>query len=42
MSIITVVIVNDEHWARMTLKHKLNEIPEVEIIGEADSVDAAI
>jgi two-component system LytT family response regulator len=42
MSIYTAIIVDDEYWARMTLRHKLNEVPEVEIIGEADSLDAAI
>jgi two-component system LytT family response regulator len=42
MSIYTAVIVDDEYWARMTLRHKVDDIPELEIIGEADSVAAAV
>jgi two-component system LytT family response regulator len=42
MSIYKAVIVDDEYWARMTLRRKLNEIPEVEIVAEADSVAAAV
>ena len=42
MSIYKTIIVDDEYWARMTLRHKLEEIPEIEIIGEAGSVAEAV
>ncbi len=42
MSIYKALIIDDEYWARMTLKHKLEEIPEIEIIGEAGSVVEAV
>jgi len=42
MSIYKAVIVDNEYWARMTLRQKLNEIPEVEIVAEANSVAAAV
>ncbi|MFC2118741.1 LytR/AlgR family response regulator transcription factor [Bacteroidota bacterium] len=33
-----VVIIDDEHWARVTLRDKLRNYPEIEIVGEADSI----
>jgi len=42
MSIYKAIIVDDEYWARMTLRHKLEEIPEIEIIAEAGSVVEAV
>ena len=38
MSIYKAIIVDDEYWARVSLKDKLKEIPEIEVIGEADSI----
>ena len=42
MSIYKAIIVDDEYWARMTLRHKLEEIPEIEIIAEAGNVVEAV
>ena len=36
------IIVDDEYWARVSLQDKLKEIPEIEVIGEADSITKAI
>lgn len=38
MSLYKAFIIDDEYWARVTIRQKLEEIPEIEIIGEAGSV----
>ena len=41
MSIYKAIIVDDEYWARMSLKEKLIDFPEIEIIGEASNIPEA-
>lgn len=41
MSMYKAIIVDDEYWARVSLQDKLKEIPEIEVIGEADSITKA-
>ena len=36
------LIIDDEYIARSNLRHKLGNIPEIEIIGEAESVSEAV
>ncbi|MFC2086153.1 LytR/AlgR family response regulator transcription factor [Bacteroidota bacterium] len=38
----TAFIVDDEYWARISLKDKLSEFQEIEIIGEADCIPDAV
>ena len=42
MNSITSIIIDDEHLARFTLKNKLADFPNIEIIGEASCVKEAI
>jgi len=42
MNSITSIIIDDEHLARFTLKNKLADFPNIEIIGEASFVNEAI
>lgn len=37
-----VLVVDDEHYSRVELKHLLGEFPNVQIVGEADSGKGAI
>lgn len=38
MSIYKAIIIEDEYWARVTLRDKVEKFPEIEVIGEAASV----
>lgn len=38
MSIYKAIIIDDEYWARITLRDKVEDFPEIEVIGEAASV----
>jgi len=42
MKVYKSYIVDDEYWARISLMDKLEKIPEIEIVGFADSVASAI
>ncbi|MBM7661478.1 two-component system response regulator LytT [Bacillus mesophilus] len=42
MTVIKVLIVDDERYSRDELKHLLSEYPTIEIIGEAESGDQAV
>ncbi len=42
MTYITAVIVDEERLARINLRRLLERIPEIEIVGEADSCESAL
>jgi len=42
MSVYKAIIVEDEYWARITLRDKVEDFPEVEVIGEAASVSEGV
>jgi two-component system LytT family response regulator len=42
MTRLRAIVVDDERLARLELRSMLAEIPSIEVVGEADSVDAAV
>ncbi|MFE8700393.1 LytR/AlgR family response regulator transcription factor [Cytobacillus sp. FJAT-54145] len=42
MDKMRVLVVDDEHYSRVELKHLLGEFPNVQVVGEADSGEGAI
>ncbi len=42
MSVYKAIIVEDEYWARITLRDKVEDFPEIEVIGEAASVSEGV